>query len=200
MTPRPDDSLIEQRVQHERDWAYALWLDRLTFRQIRRVANMAPSEGGLGYDLGEQAIKGLVLAARESIGDVTMSRDERIERQAAEIDARARTARLEFEALANKAQSLDTAIAELRESNARYDDPLTYVNRLAKLVDQRGRVAAELERADLRLDRAQVAERKLFGLDAPSEAKLEITTRDAVTDELNEMLERAGHKPVAVPR
>lgn len=188
--------LLEQRVAYERAWAYDAWMARLSWGAMRRLANAQPEAGGLGYDLSEQACKGLVEQARTDRGDLTMGRAERLERQAAEVDERARSARHDFGAAYTKAAALDEAIAALRASDERHVDVANYVARLSKLVDQRDRHAAELERADNRLDRIHAREARLFGLDAPTEAKLEVTSRDAVTDELNAMLERAARKPV----
>lgn len=198
MTPKADTSLIEAQVRHEREWAIELWDGRYTYPQIRRIAALPPERGGLGYDLSESALKALVLAARTDRGDLAMSKADRVERQAAEVDSRARAARNDFDALRVKAVAIDEAIVALRESDLRHDDPIGYVNKLDRLVAKRAAISTELDRADIRLDRAQMREAKLFGLDAPTEAKLEVTTRDAVTDELNEMLARAGHKPVDV--
>jgi hypothetical protein len=42
--------------------------------------------------------------------------------------------------------------------------------------------------------------RKLLGLDAPAESRVEVVASDAVTNELNEMLARAGRPPIESPR
>lgn len=67
-----------------------------------------------------------------------------------------------------------------------------------------GRQLAVDERDGKRLDPALVREyralgaerRALLGLDAPTVARVELTDHAAVTAELNEMLVRAGHKPI----
>ena len=202
MTPKASSNtdLIAAQTMREREWCHARWLERMSFSAIRRAANLPESEGGLGYDLSEQAVKGLVLAARADRGDMTMGRDERIERQAAEVDERARAARNDFAAAYRKAAAIDDAIEALRESDERILDPMGYANAMSRLVAKRDQHAADLERADKRLDAVHAREARLFGLDAPTEAKLEVTTRDAVADELNAMLERAGRKPVDVAR
>lgn len=192
MTPKADRNrdLIEARVLREREWAHAAWLSRLSWGAMRRLANLPEVEGGLGYDLSEQALKGLVLAARNDRGDMAMGRDERIERQAAEVDERARSARHDFAAAYSKAAALDRAIADFEV----YD--MDTAAALRALIQERTALAYDLERADRRLDSIHAREAKLFGLDAPTEAKLEVTSRDAVADELNAMLERAGRKTV----
>lgn len=199
MTPKSDD-LIASRIEREQRWAYNLWLGRLSFSAIRRLANEPVSEGGLGYDLSEQAIKGLVKGAREALGDLTTTKADRVERQGAEVDERARAARHDFASAYAKANAIDEAIAALRaDEHAKHDDPLAYANAMSRLISKRDQVAADLERADKRLDAVQAREARLFGLDAPSEAKLEVTSRDGVLDDLNDALARLGEKPITTP-
>jgi len=186
MTPKADH-LITERVAREREWAYEAWLARLSFTQIRQLANRPESDGGLGYDLSPEALKGLVRKAREDRGDLTMSREERIERQAAEVDARGRAAREDY----------DAARRELRKPKPKRKDFVEDADYLAavgvwsKTVEANARL---VDSADRRLESVHAREAKLFGLDAPVAATLEVTTRDAVTDELNEMLARASVK------
>ncbi|MDQ2689885.1 MAG: hypothetical protein M3Y29_06390 [Chloroflexota bacterium] len=184
---------ISARVARERAWALEAWTARLSWGAMRRLANLPESEGGLGYDLSESALKGLVLKAREDRGDVTMGRDERRERQSVEVDMRARAARNDLDAAYDRARVLDRAIDDFEVYDADTADAL------ARLVAERRELAKVIEAADRRLDAAQAREAKLHGLDAPAEARLEVTHRDAVVDELNAMLERAGHKPIAAP-
>lgn len=185
MTPKAGP-LIEQRVMHERAWAYSAWMARYGYAAMRRLANLPPDEGGLGYDLSESALKGLVDQAKADRGDLTMSREQRIERQSAEVDERARAARHDFAAAYQRLATLDAAIAGFEV----YD--LETAMALRSMVTERNGIAADLERADRRLDTIHAREAKLHGLDAPTEARLEVTTRDAVIDELNAALEAAG--------
>lgn len=194
MTPKHDRrELILARTVRERAWAYDAWMSRLSWGAMRRLANLPVEAGGLGYDLSEQACKGLVEQAKADRGDLTMSRDERIERQAAEVDERARSARHDFTAAYARAAALDRAIADFEVFDT--DTALT----LRGMIADRAALAGDLERADRRLDSIHAREAKLFGLDAPIEAKLEVTSRDAVVDELNAMLVRNGRKPVDAP-
>lgn len=193
MTPKAGP-LIAARVMHERAWAYNAWMARYGYSAMRRLANLPESEGGLGYDLSESALKGLVEAAKADRGDLTMSREQRIERQSAEVDERARAARHDFGAAYSRLATLDAAIAGFEV----YD--LDTALALRDMVGQRNAIARELEAADRRLDTIHAREAKLHGLDAPSEARLEVTTRDAVFDELNAALEAAGLDPVKADR
>lgn len=95
MTPKAEspDALILARTMHEREWAYARWLERCSWSTMRMLANRKVEKGGLGYDLSESALKGLVRGAREDRGDLTMTREERTERALAELDDLGRVAR-----------------------------------------------------------------------------------------------------------
>lgn len=191
MSRKTDKSeILAARTVRERAWAYDAWMSRLSWGAIRRLANLPEDEGGLGYDLSESACKSLVEQAKTDRGDLTMSRDERIERQAAEVDERARAARHDFTAAYTRMAKLDAAIAGFEV----YDKDTA--SALAALVVERSGIAYDLERADRRLDNIHGREAKLFGLDAPVEAKLEVTSKDAVGEELNAMLARAGRKSV----
>lgn len=196
MTPEraPATDLVVARVAREQEWAHALWLARHSFLGMRRVASLPEHEGGLGYDLSEQALKGLVDGARAARGDLSTSRAGRIERQAAEVDERARAARHDFAAAHSRAAALDRAIADFEV----YD--VATARALADLVAQRAQLASDVEKADRRLDVVQQREAKLFGLDQPTEAKLDVVTHDGVLDDLNAALARLGEQPVTPER
>lgn len=189
--PPKSSPLVEVRVTIERAWAYEAWMSRLSWGQMRRLANEPPERGGLGYDLSESALKGLVEQARNDRGDMTLTRDQRLERQSAELDERARAARHDFGAAYQRMRKLDERIATFDV----YDyDTISDANAaLRNLVVERAGVAADLERADRRLDSVHEREAKLHGLNAPTEAKLEVTQRDAIdaaVAELADDLER----------
>lgn len=186
--------LLDARIEHERAWAYEAWMARLSWGAMRRLANLPASEGGLGYDLSLQACRGLVEQAKADRGDLTMSRADRIERQSAEVDERARSARHDFAAASRRAADLDRAIAAFEVHDA------DTAAMLRGMVAERAAAGADVERADRRLDSVHAREARLFGLDAPTEARLEVTSRDAVAEELDAMLERASRKPAAASR
>jgi len=193
MSPKTEGArIISAGDERERAWALEAWTARLSWGAMRRLANLPPAEGGLGYDLSESALKGLVVKAREDRGDVTMGREERRERQSVEVDMRARAARHDIERAYQRAAVLDEAIAnfEVWDTDS--------ANALRNLVVERAGIAADLERADRRLDIAQAREAKLHGLDAATEVAIDVTHRDAVDAELNEMLARID--PKAIPR
>lgn len=88
MTPKaePSTDLLEARTIAEQDWAHARWLERCSWSRMRMLANRSVKKGGLGYDLSESALKGLVRGAREARGDLSMTKEERAERALAELD------------------------------------------------------------------------------------------------------------------
>lgn len=84
------NALIEQRIIEEQDWAHARWMERYTYRQMRALGCLPVEQGGLGRDLSPVAYKNLVASAREAAGDLTLSREDRLERMNAENDELAR--------------------------------------------------------------------------------------------------------------
>ena len=175
--------LVEARVIREEDWALDAWRARRSFPDMRRLAMLPLEEGGLGYALSESALRGLVAQARKRHGDTTMTRDERVERQQMEIDERARAARYDLaRAHAALTEPEPDEYAE-PEERALYWKRIEAATRL-------------VESADKRLAAAMKDERDLHGLNAPTRIEADVTTRDAVTEELNAMLERAGRAPV----
>jgi hypothetical protein len=96
--PKASDNaaVILARVEHERAWAHALWMQRATYGQISAASVLPPSEGGIGVHVSPAGCRAMVAAYRETRGDVTMSRDERLERQSDEIDELMRQLRREI--------------------------------------------------------------------------------------------------------
>lgn len=78
--------LVEAKVAAEREWMHARWMERLTYRQIAALAAAPVEHGGLGILVSHAGVKAMVAAYREDRGDVTMSREERLERQSDELD------------------------------------------------------------------------------------------------------------------
>lgn len=155
------NELIAVKVMHEQRWAFEQRLAHLSYRDMRVKASLPPARGGLGYDVSEHRLKGLVTGYRERM---------------AEVDA-----------------------IELDEHRERELHDLDVVQRLALASMQK---AASLEALDVHgtgiFLKAGAERRKLLGLDAPQQIKAEVVVKDAVTEELNAMLERAGRKPIKV--
>ncbi len=192
-TPKPSKKtaapLIPPRILAERSWAYGLWLQRVSWDDMRRAANLPTDQGGLGYDLSLSALKGLVEGAKADRGDLTLKREDRLERQTFETDERARAAIHDLMSARNTSAKLDAAIARFQVEGIH---DLAELAALGTLADQRSKMAREIEAAERRLEVAQEREAKLHGLNAPVEAKLDVTHHKDVADELNAMLGRAG--------
>lgn len=93
MSTSPRAELIEARVVAEQAWMHARWMERLSFRQIAAAAALPVEQGGLGITVSPAGCKAMVHAYREAQGDLTMSREDRRERQSDELDELARAIR-----------------------------------------------------------------------------------------------------------
>ena len=83
---RDPDELLVARVVREREWAYGGWLSHKSWAQLRIEAQRPESEGGLGYDLSQHALKGLVEQARAERGDLHLDREAQVERELHDLD------------------------------------------------------------------------------------------------------------------
>jgi hypothetical protein len=104
-------ALIEARLIEEQEWAYARWLERMSYRQMRALGCLAVEQGGLGRDISPVAYKHLVTQAREAHGDLTLSREERLERMNAENDDLARALRYELNESRERVGRVDLKLA-----------------------------------------------------------------------------------------
>lgn len=176
-------AIIAARVLEERAWMHARWMERMTFHQISALAAQPREMGGLGVTVSPAGCKAMVATHREEIGDVTMGREERRERQSDEVDMRARAAR----------RDLDDAYRSLAQAKAALEaeeDPSERVA-LWKAVEVAQKV---IETADRRLAASQKDERDLHGLTAAAELKVDVVHRDAIIEELNEELAKLGEE------
>lgn len=193
MPPKVKTSeLIALRVMREQQWAYDRRLEHLSYREMRSLANRPPEHGGLGYDLSEQALKALVDGYVERMREtLEESREQQIARELADLDKQHRALVMMLggndAAATAKLQSTLAATLELTLADVQATYPDLVVPRDDKVI------LAAL--AQLR----QVGEsrRKLLGLDAPTLAKVDVVHHDAVAEELNAMLARAGRDPVS---
>lgn len=91
----------------------------------------------------------------------------------------------------------DVEAEDLDEHRARELADLDLAQRLALVAM---RAAAQAEELDVTATtlylKAGESRRKLLGLDMPVTAKVDVTVHDAVTEELNAMLSRAGRPPI----
>ena len=176
--------LVEARVVREEDFALEMWRARVPFPEMRRRALAE-----LGYAISESGLRALVKSARARVGDLSMTRDERIERQQAEIDERAARARFDLRKWHALAQ-------EPQPERSEYFDTLDYRDALAmwaKRVEVANKAIAE---ADRRLAAAMKDEREIYGDNAATKIEAEVVTRDGVLDDLNAALVSLGREPV----
>lgn len=181
MTPKVDrGELIAIRVLHEQRWAYERALEHLSYRGMRSLANHSVQAGGLGYDLSEHALKALVRGYRDRMAEVEeRTLEEHRERELADLDD-------EHRMLAELLGPIDTGRAAVIARHLGYDSVEAFVidNPDADVWRDDGtRLRALRERRAVGESR-----RRLLGLDAPQSVKVEVTSRDAVADELNAML------------
>ncbi|MFM9745017.1 hypothetical protein ACKI2C_46475 [Streptomyces brasiliscabiei] len=180
----PRDELIEAKVIREEDFALEAWRARVPFPEMRRRALAE-----LGYAISESGLRALVKSARARVGDLAMTRDERIERQQAEIDERAARASFDlrkWHALAQEPQPDRDEYADTSE----HRDALAG---WAKRVEVANKAIAD---ADRRLQAAMKDEREIYGDNAATKIEAEVTTRDGVLDDLNAALVSLGREPV----
>lgn len=189
MAKRPKFSDVDDvRLQREQAWAYERHLEHLSYRAMRARCILPPSEGGLGYDLSEHALSGLVRGYIDRMREtLTEQRDAYVARELADLDEqqRALTAVL--------ARNIDTAETTKIAAALGYGSALELLNEQPALAVPLP--AGDLVRILAALRAVGESRRKLLGLDAPVEAKVDVTHRDGVTEELSRMLAEAGIDP-----
>jgi hypothetical protein len=163
------DDVLLARVLHEQEWAHGRWLAHEPWIAMRQTAELPPERGGLGYSLSLQALKGLVEGYRARVGDLSATREQHLERELHDLDMLQREAA--------------RAILEQRQ---------------APPVDAQGNIKPfAIDAVKLYADLGE-KRRKLLGLDAATKIEADVVHRDAVTEELNAMLVRAGRDPIEV--
>lgn len=186
------EALIAVRVQREEAWAYARHLEHMSYRAMRAAALADPADGGLGYDLSEHMLKTRVTGYLERMRDtLTDEREAYIARELNDLDAQHRAL------MRLLVDGVDLKATTMLAAGRGYDSA-------AELVKAEPGLAVPLDVATttllLRELRAVGAERrKLLGLDAPIAAKLDVTHRDAVADELAAMLDEVERARPATP-
>lgn len=152
-TPRAE--LIEARIIEEQEWAYARWTQRYSYRQMRALGCLPPSEGGLGRDLSPAAYRHLVQQAREAAGDLTLSREERLERMNALNDDLSRELMRELEERRNETGRIDLKTLDALLAVQKREADLNGVDAAKRLdveVTGRDKLDAEIEAMLARLD------------------------------------------------
>lgn len=177
--------LLEARVHAEEEFALEAWRARMSFTDMRRLAF-----DHFGYALSESTLRSLVKSARARVGDLTITREERVERQQDEIDDRARRARYDL------AQA-HAALNAPRPEREDFTDHVDYTSALVAWAKMYEGASKVVEQADRRLAAALKDERELHGLNAPTKIEAEVTTRDAASAELDAMLARLDAEATA---
>lgn len=175
MTPKPARAeLLAVRTLTEQRWAYDRRMEHLSYRGMRQLVSQAPPVG-LGYDLSEHTLKALVtgyLARMREVHEVDL--DEHRERELEDLDI----AQQRLDAIAGLAAKSLARAAELHA----YD---VHAGKAVIAATNARRAAGE-------------SRRRLLGLDAPQQTKVDVVHHDGVTEELNAMLARLGEKPIEV--
>lgn len=180
--------LTSVKLERERAWAYERHLEHLSYRDMRRRVSRPPSEGGLGYDLSEHALAGLVRGYIETMREtLTEQRDAYVARELADLDRQQRA----LEAVLGR--NIDAAETAKVAAALGYSSALELVRAQPDLVVPLP--AGDVVRVLAALRAVGESRRKLLGLDAPVEAKVDVTHRDAVAEELSRMLAEAGIDP-----
>jgi len=183
--------LTATRLLGEQRWAYERHLEHMNYRDMRRLVIEPVDRGGLGYDLSEHALRGLVVGYVESAREtLTEERGVYIARELADLD-------LQHRALAAVlSRSIDAAESTKVAAALGYDS-------LAQLLKEAPDAAVPLDARQItallrELRAVGESRRKLLGLDAPLEARVEVTSRDGVIAELEAML--AGNDDLSTKR
>lgn len=178
--------VLRVKVMQEQEWAYARKLEHYSYREMAILTYAEPARGGLGYGLSANACRGLVAGYVERMKETLEdSAAETMARELADLDAQQR-ALMRLTSPIDEPRSMLVAktlgfssIEELAEHS-----PLNVVFR-----DDKVAIAA--------LSQARAvgeSRRKLLGTDAA--LKVDVTTHDGLQVELEEMLARAGAKPL----
>jgi hypothetical protein len=184
----PRHSPILPQVLREQRWAYERRIEHYDWAAMRMLANRDVEDGGLGYDLSEQALRGLVRAYRNAMAEVEVEDlEEHRARELVDLDRQHR----EILQLTEPVDWQATAKAAAAYGYRDVHEAVRAEPGLICLRDEKTRLAAWAQ-----LRAIGESRRKLLGLDAPQQIKADVVVRDAVTEELNAMLARAGRKPV----
>lgn len=172
---------------HEARWCYERRAERMTYQSIADLSGAETKDGGLGRRIGMKTVRKRVreyVATLAVVDDET--REEQRGRELADLDQQQRAFALlatpvDEVATLQRAFAMNTTLDALKQQ--RPD--------LIVLRDERVTLRAlEGMRA------VGESRRRLLGLDSPAEVRAEVTSRDAVLDELNAALSSAGLKPV----
>lgn len=174
------DEVTDVAALREQRWVYERRVERMSYAEIRDLAALPASEGGIGRDLAastlKQRFRDYVAAMREV---ETESIDEHRGRELANLDSQERSLKAQTGRVDVEATLLRARVSTGRSMT--YDEVVTDAPEAIVLRDERVVVAAAAG-----LLRVGEARRKLLGLDAPVQTHLEVTHREATLDSLND--------------
>lgn len=177
--------VVDPRIEREARWCYERRIDRLSVRAIADLSGKHPDEGGLGNPLSHATVARRIRHYHATMIELEgETRDEARSRELELLDLAGRT-------VADLADPIDRAATARARAIAQHHGGDPNNPALIVLRDDAVRLRAISE------VRAQSeSRRKLLGLDAPAETKIDVTITDAATAELNAMLAEAGLPPV----
>lgn len=172
MSRTPDSrDVIAVRVMQEQEWAFDQRARHVSYREMRRRVNLSRAGGGLGYDLSEHALKGLVNGYMERMREtLEESPDFYRTRELADLEDQYRTA-------AAMAEAIDEAGTMLAAYADGYDNVEAYLaaGNAPAFRDEKVRLAALAQLRSIGERRA-----KLLGLDAATAHKVDVTVTTAL--------------------
>lgn len=173
MTAAPNyREIIAVRVMREQEWAYEQRLRHLSYREIRRRSSLPVDFGGLGYDISEHALKGLVTGYTERMRETLQESSEfYMHRELADLEEQYRAAAALADPIDREATALRAYALGLKTVEALIAEAPEHI------VPQDGRV-----RLAALTTMRQIGERraKLLGLDTVQTQKVDVTVTDAV--------------------
>lgn len=185
--------VVDPRIEREARWCYERRIDRMTVRDISALAALHPDEGGLGQPMSHATVARRIRHYHATMIELEgETRDEARSRELELLDRAGRAVVDLTDPVDRAATAKANAVASwMLDNDPDYRGPRPGDPRLVVLADPAVRLRALAE------VRAQSeSRRKLLGVDAPTETKIDVTITDAATAELNAMLAEAGLPPV----
>lgn len=185
--------VVDPRIEREARWCYERRIDRMTVRDISALAALHPDDGGLGQPMSHATVARRIRHYHATMIELEgETRDEARSRELELLDRAGRAVVDLTDPVDRAATAKANAVASwMLDNDPDYRGPRPGDPRLVVLADPAVRLRALAE------VRAQSeSRRKLLGVDAPTETKIDVTITDAATAELNAMLAEAGLPPV----
>ena len=184
--------LVDPRIEREARWCYERRLERMTVRDIAELSARPRDDGGFGYGISPATVSRRVRWYHAQMLELeSESRDEARGREIELLDKTTRAAADLVDPVDRAATAKLRAVAEYQRKHDPEHAPDPDSPALVVLREDAVRL-----RALRLLVEVSDSRRKLLGLDAPTEHKIDVTVTDAATAELNAMLAEAGLEPI----